>query len=405
MTDVEKKRKFIINIIYYAILIALAFFALRYAMGVCAPIVFAFIVAVVLQKPKNFLVRKTFLKSGFSSAICVFGFIFIFIALFAVIGVRIAEEIRGFIDYIVLQFQNIDVLINTIEDSVLATIGRMPNFISENVSDSVAAFFTQLREFIAGRNTELSNQISSGIGSSFSLSWITGPLSGVISTARQIPSAIIAIVISLVAACFMTSEYDKVKEFFVLQFPKEKRADLSRAKNILKSSLTKMGKAYLLIMLITFVELFVGLSVLKLIGIFQSSYIVIIAVVCAIVDIVPMLGTGTILLPWTVYSLIVGNYAMAIGLIVIYAVITVIRQIIEPKLVAGQLGLSPVVTISAMYIGLQLFGFLGLLGAPLLIIMLKLLNDEGIIRLWKSPTREKALAEAEKENSDNNITE
>ena len=69
-----------------------------------------------------------------------------------------------------------------------------------------------------------------------------------------------------------------------------------------------------------------------------------------------MLGTGTILLPWAAYSLIVGNYGLAIGLIVLYAVITVIRQIVEPKLVAGQLGLSPVVTVTALYLGLKIFG-------------------------------------------------
>ncbi len=400
MSDVEKKRKFIINIVYYAILLFLGFFALRYAMGICAPIIFAFIAAVLLQRPKNFLVRKTFLKSGFASALCVFGFIVLVVALFVLIGVRAVEEIKGFIDYIVIQVQNIDVFINTIEDSVMSTIGRLPDFISENVSDTISSFFTQIREFVAGTNNELANQISSGLGDSFSLSWITGPLSGVISTARQIPSVIIAVVIALVSACFMTAEYDKVKEFVVLQFPKEKRADLSKAKNILKSSLSKMGRAYLLIMLITFIELFAGLSVLRLIGIFQSNYIVIIAVVCAIVDIVPMLGTGTILIPWAVYNLIVGNYAMAVGLIIIYAVITVIRQIIEPKLVAGQLGLSPVVTISAMYIGLRLFGFIGMFITPLAIIMLKLLNDEGIIKLWKSPTREKVLAEEQKDSSE-----
>ena len=76
---------------------------------------------------------------------------------------------------------------------------------------------------------------------------------------------------------------------------------------------------------------------------------------------------------------------MAIGLIIIYAAITIIRQIIEPKFVAGQLGLSPVVTITAMYFGLKAFGVLGMIVTPLLIVMLKLLNDEGIISLWKTP--------------------
>ena len=145
-----------------------------------------------------------------------------------------------------------------------------------------------------------------------------------------------------------------------------------------------MGKAYLLIMLVTFSEMLIGLSILKLLGIFNSSYIVIISVVTAIVDIIPVLGTGTILIPWTVIALILGNYPMAIGVGAMYAIITVIRQIVETKLVAGQLGLPPFVTISAMYIGLKTMGVLGVFIAPIIIIMVKLLNDEGIIHLWKT---------------------
>lgn len=393
MTDVERKRKFIISIIYYAIIGVIGLLLVKYAFGVCFPIFFAFIVAIFLQRPKNFLVRKTFLKSGFASTLCVITMTLIVLALVALTGVRVAEEIKGFVDYIMLQFQNIDVLINNVEDRLFAIVSGLPDFLSNSLSESLTTLFTQVREFIAGTNDELSSQITSSLSGSFSLSWITTPLSGVISTAKQIPSAVIAIVISIVAACFMTAEFDKVKHFIVIQFPEEKREDLIRAKNLLKDSLTKMGKAYILIMLITFCELFLGFSVLKLLGIFNSNYIFIICVVTTIIDIIPILGTGTILLPWIVYSLIVGNYAMAIGLIVMYATITVIRQIIEPKLVAGQLGLSPIVTLTAMYIGLKVFGFLGIFIGPILIIMLKLLNDEGIIRLWKSPSREKARLE------------
>lgn len=406
MTDVEKRRKFIINTVYFALLITLAFFAIRYALGVCFPVVFAVIVAAILQKPKNFLTKKTFLKDGFASAICVFGLIFILLSLVVLVGVRAAEEIRGFLDYVILRIQNIDELVNTIEDAVMSFVSNLPSFISENISESITTIFIQLREFLAGTNNELATSVKDGLGGIFSLSWITTPLTGVITTAKEIPSIIIAVVITLVATCFMTAEFDWVKNLIIIQFPEEKRKDVRRAVSLLKSSLSKMGKAYLLIMLITFIEMALGLSVLKLLGVFQSNYIVILAIVTAIVDIVPMLGTGTILLPWTAYNLIIGDFGMALGLIIIYATITVIRQIIEPKLVAGQLGLSPIVTIFALYFGLKIFGFLGIFILPLSIIMLKLLNDEGIITLWRSPVREKALNEErvkkeEAQNKDN----
>lgn len=401
MTDVERKRKWIINVAFYAMLAVLGYFAYKYAFGVCFPILFAFIIAVILQRPKNFITKKTFLKKGFASTLCVFGLIMIASAVVVLIGVRIAEEIKGFISYVTLQFHNIDTIINTVETSILSFVGRLPDFISENVTDSIAALFTQLREYVAGTNTQLPEQLTGGFSDIFSLSWITTPITGVISTASRIPSLLISIVVTIVCACFMTADYDKIVNFVYCQFPKEKRKDVTRAKQLLKINLGKMAKAYSLIMLVTFTEVFIGLTVLQLLGIFQSSYIAVIAVVTAIVDVIPVLGTGTIVLPWAAYSLIVGDYGMAIGLIIIYVTVTVIRQIVEPKLVAGQLGLPPFVTLIAMYLGLKIFGVLGVFILPIVIIMLKLLNDEGIISLWKSPSRVRALESAqEKEGAD-----
>lgn len=386
MTDVEKKRKWIINVAFYAMLLVLGFLFYKYAFGVCFPIMFAFVVAVLLQRPKNFIVKKTPIKKGFAATICVFALMIIAAAVVVLIGVRAAEEVRGFIDYITIQFSNFDSIINTIEDFVLGVVGRLPDFISETATESISSIFTQIREFISGTNTELSDQLTQSLPG-FELSWLSAPLTGVISTASRIPSILIGIVVTIVLACFMTADYDLIVRFVYCQFPKDKRKDLTRAKQLLKMNLGKMAKAYALIMLVTFTEVFAGLTILKMIGLFNSSYIAVIAVVTAIVDVIPVLGTGTIVLPWAAYSFIVGNYGMGIGLLVLYVTVTVIRQIVEPKLVAGQLGLPPFVTLIAMYLGLKIFGVLGVFALPIIAIMLKLLNDEGIIDLWKSPTK------------------
>ena len=100
------------------------------------------------------------------------------------------------------------------------------------------------------------------------------------------------------------------------------------------------------------------------------------------------------MLPWSVYSFVTGNIGMGIGLLVIYATITVIRQVIEPKLVAGQVGISPVVTIMAMFIGVKIFGAMGIFILPFIVIIINLLNEEGIIHLFKT---KKSAEEAETE--------
>lgn len=146
----------------------------------------------------------------------------------------------------------------------------------------------------------------------------------------------------------------------------------------------------------------IGLTFLKLIKVYSGGYIAAIAIVVAIVDIIPVLGTGTILIPWSVYSFIVGDFGFAVGILAVYGIITVIRQVIEPKLVAGQLGLPPVVTIIGMFIGLRLFGFIGLFLVPLTVILIKLLNDEGVIHLWKTggaESEEESKPEPETENA------
>ena len=384
MTDVEKRRKFIINIIYFALIIALALLAFRYAMGVCFPIIFALFVAMILQKPKNYILKKTPLKKGLASTLCVITLLFVAVLVVALIGVRAINEIRGFIDYVALQLQNIDEFINTLEAALLGFTGRLPEFLSGTLNESVTSFFSQIRQALEGGDSTLAQDISGSLSGSFSLSWITTPLSGVITTAKQVPSILIAIVVTIVTCCFMTADYDMITEFILNQFPKEKQKDYIRGKTLLKTSLGKMGKAYLSIMFITFLEVSLGLTALKLMGVFRSNYIVIIAIVTSIVDIIPILGTGTILLPWLAYSFIVGNYAMGVGLLLMYIIISVIRQIIEPKFVAGQLGLPPFVTITALYLGLKIFGVLGMIIMPVIIVMLKLLNDEGIIHLWKT---------------------
>lgn len=390
VSEVEKRRKTIINVIYFAMIIALILFAVRYALGVCMPFVIAFVVAAALQKPKNFLVKKTPLKNGLASGICVLLTIIIFLVLISLIGVRVASEVKGFIDYIVIQLRDIDKVIDNIEAWLLNLISSLPEFLRKTFNESVSELFVKIREAAAGDSEQLAGEITGGLSGNFSVSWITAPLSGVISTASKLPSMLIAVIISIVACCFMTSEFPAIINLIKIQFPENKRDDLRRAKVILKDSLSKMAKAYLLIMLVTFAEMSVGLTILRFIGVFESNYIIIIAVVIAIVDIIPVLGTGTVVIPWAIYSFIIGNIGMGIGLVVIYAVVSVLRQVIEPKLVAGQLGLSPIVTIAALYFGLKIFGVLGMFVMPLLVIMLKLLNDEGIIKLWKSPVREAA---------------
>ena len=131
-------------------------------------------------------------------------------------------------------------------------------------------------------------------------------------------------------------------------------------------------------MLITFLEVFIGLTVLGV------RYAFLIALLTAVVDLMPVLGTGTVMIPWGIIDLIAGNYFMGIGLLVLYAIITVIRQILEPKIVGKYVGLYPLLALVSMYVGLKLFGLIGLFGLPLSIVIFDRLRRDGFINIGKN---------------------
>ncbi len=131
--------------------------------------------------------------------------------------------------------------------------------------------------------------------------------------------------------------------------------------------------SYVLIFFITFLELWAGLALLRV------PYAGMIAMVVAVLDILPVLGTGSVLIPWGILAAVNGNWKMAVGILVLYLVITIIRNILEPKLVGQQVGLHPVLTLAGMLLGLQFAGLMGMFGVPLLLAFVKHLNDKGMI--------------------------
>ena len=373
MTGTEKKKKFIINIVYTVILIALFYLFFKFAFGTIFPILCALVAAMLLQKPVNFICKKTPLKRGLVSALSVlFGFGVVLSALVLIV-IWVGSEFKGFFQYIMIQFEDVPALVEKIEGYIANAVGFLPEKLETTVMDFVSEKLATLVN-----PPEVRVEESAGID----LSVLSTPLMGIWNTAKQIPTTLVSIVVAIVACCFMTADFASVKRLILGFFQPETRTKIVRAKRLLFPSLAKMAKAYGIIITITFCELSLGLFLLKLMGIYDSGYIFVIAILTAIIDIVPVLGTGTVLIPWAVISLLNGNYSLAIGLIIIYGCITVIRQIIEPKLVAAQLGIPAFLTIVSMFIGSQIFGVIGIFILPITIVMLKLLNDEGIIHIF-----------------------
>ena len=252
MDALQRKKKFIIEVIYAAFVLVIFYFFMKYAFGLFLPFLLALTIAAALQKPVNFICKKTPLKRGIVSVVFVLFSVTVILGLITALMVRLGMELKGFFDYLMIQLQDIPSFIEKLEASVSGHLSFLP----DKIENAITTF--------TGKKVDaLLNNTGSGID----ISAFKTPLLGVWNTVKQLPSTLIAIVIAIVSCCFMTADFATVKRVILSLFRTETREKIIRSKNLLVPSLSKMGKAYGLIILITFSELVLGLFLLKLIGI------------------------------------------------------------------------------------------------------------------------------------------
>lgn len=379
MNLIEKRKENLINIAYFAVAAALYALFLKYAFWIVAPFIIAFLVALILQKPIRAISKKTKIKRSIVGAVSVFLILSVIITAIILVGYRLVGEFKGLGSYILAKLHDLPELIKSAESWVISHLAFLPDSIESSLADTISGFIDNLLLYVEQGKTAEGMNLSAD---SFDLSLITTPLGGIISTAKHIPAILTAALISIIACFFVTCDYDSITSLVKNNISEEHEAMIIKVKRLFGDIIGKMIKSYATIIFVTFCEITIGLNVLKLIGVYDGGYIVAISICTALLDILPVFGTGTVLVPWAIYNFFTGNIGLGIGLLVIYGLITVIRQILEPRLVAMNVGLPPIVTLAGMYLGLQLFGVVGLFALPITFVMLKVLNEEGIIHLW-----------------------
>lgn len=384
MNLVEKRREALINITFFAVAAVLYTLFLKYAFWIVAPFIIAVLVALILQKPIRAISKKTKIKRSIVGAVSVFLILSVIVTVIVFVGYRLVSEFKGLGSYIVEKLHDLPELIRTAEGWIISHLAFLPDSIENSLADTVSGFVDNLLIYIERGEPAGGMELNA---ESFDLSIITTPLGGLISTAKHIPAVLTAALISIIASFFVTCDYDSLTRLIKNNISEEHEATIIKVKKLFGDIIGKMIKSYATIIFVTFCEITIGLNILKLIGVYDGGYIIAISVGTAILDILPVFGTGTVLVPWAVINLFNGNIGLGIGLLVIYGLITVIRQILEPRLVAMNVGLPPIVTLAGMYLGLQLFGFVGLFALPITFVMLKVLNEEGIIHLWTARSK------------------
>lgn len=356
--DYEKRKRFIVNLIYGGIIALLVYVILKYGFVLLAPFLLAFLIAYLLKTPAKFISRKTKLPYRPIVLLLVLLFYSTIGLLIVLLGIKIVTSSINMVSGLPAIYKTeIEPALGAFFSGIERKIYEMDPALVATIND----LFTQFVKSIGELVTNLS--VKAG--------WA---LSGY---ASSLPGLFIKLLLMIISTFFIAGDYDKLLGFAYRQMPDKVRDLLVKIKEYLVGTLFVCIRSYALIMSITFVELSIGLSI---VGIPKA---ILVALAISIFDILPVLGTGGIMIPWAIITALQGNYPLAIGLMIIYIIITVIRNILEPKIVGSQIGLHPIVTLASMFVGVQLFGVIGLFGFPILLSLLRHLNDTGTIKLFK----------------------
>ena len=214
-------------------------------------------------------------------------------------------------------------------------------------------------------------------------SWITKLLTSVLNIVTSLPTIGIYVIITILATYFICTDriyiIDQIEHHMPKAWVKKLTIHLKEITNKLGSYL----KAEAILIGIDFVILLIGLIIIKFMGM-KIEYPLLVALGIGFVDALPILGAGTIMIPWAIVSSINGNINLAISLIILYVIILVSRQLLEPKIIGSQIGIHPIFTLISMYTGYRIIGILGMLIGPIILIILKsifgTLIDKGILK-------------------------
>lgn len=187
----------------------------------------------------------------------------------------------------------------------------------------------------------------------------------IINAAISIPEALIFIIVTILSTYFISCDKDKIYDYFKNRLPEKLVYKVVIIKKDLLYAMFGYIKAQLILMSITFCELFTGFIIIHI------HQPLVLALFISIIDALPILGAGSILIPWLLYEFLIGDVRLGISLLFVYFIVLIVRQMIEPKILSKQIGIHPLLTLLAMYSGLKLFGFIGLILGPITILILK----------------------------------
>lgn len=345
----QHRKQFVISAAYFAVIFGILFLVVKYLLPFLWPFLFGFAIAFLFYPLGAWVSNRT----GLNQKSCSLLVILIAYALLAtglwLVGVQVVQVLRNILSNLSGVYeQSIQPLVDWLERrlSDLPEAGTVLGGLLSSVQVKVGELSADLLMRLARLGT-------------------------------GVPGFLVSFCLTVMASVFIILDYRGLTRFLHRQLsPGSSRMLLEIKGNAVKTAWGYLRSTWML-MLITFAELSVGFWVIRLdnpIGM---------AAVISLCDALPILGTGGIVIPWIILELLQGHYDLTISLTVLYLIVTVVRSIIEPKILGKQLGLNPLLTLFAVYIGYHAMGFLGMILFPMAIRVVMNLQQQGCIRFWK----------------------
>lgn len=364
----EKRKAFLINLLYYAAIVLIVWITFRYVLRWFMPFIIGFTIAAFFNPAIRLLEKRIRIgRKAIASIVVILGYA-VLVSLFTLIVLQIVSLLKELFTF----------LPDYVKNHIIPTLTNL-----DLSFDSIFTFPPEWSQQLKDIQDSITQSLTSFIGN---LS--TAGLTLVTNITKGVPGFLVSLVFTILASFFLSFQYDKAKSFILAQLSEKTRILVRAVKQTLSDTVLRYLKGYLKIMLITFVELSIGLTV---IGVSNS---IAIAAGIAVFDIFPVLGTGGILIPWAGFELLSGNMFRGLGLLIIYGAVTLIRNFIEPKIIGDQLGLNPVISIISIYLGFVWIGVPGMIIMPMAVQIALTLHKRGIIRIYREDT---SFADPDKE--------
>ena len=356
--DVSYWTRVLKNILYVILLLLGLYIALKLSLFYM-PFLVAFIISLIIEPAIKFMMAKTKLTRRSSSII---------------IFVIVSAIILGSLSW---------VLITLFSESSSLLQGLNDYF------DKAYIQFQKLMESFNFDKIHLSDEILNVIQNSTgdlletASNWLRSSLTGLINLVTSLPSIAICIGITVVALYFICVDKIYILDQVEHHLPKVWVRKIGRHLKDLIQTLGGYLKAEAMLVLVSFIISLIGLYILQFTG-FSIQYPLLMALFIGFVDALPILGSGTVMVPWAIIAAINGDLNLGIAIIVLLIIMSVARQILEPKLVSKNIGVHPIFTLIAMYTGFKVIGIMGLLIGPIVLIIFKnifaSLIDQGVFK-------------------------